>query len=167
MAIARMHTIPALRDPATYGFALLFPVIFLFLYWLIGGMQLGQHVLYGSLVSPVLNAGIISLPQTVVSYKYRKLQDMFVASPVHQLSYLFGLGLSRLLYSLPAVALLFLILFVSNFLPARAIPVVILAMLMSWATGCATRERVRWCGKPPRACRRSQPNSRTRRSGRR
>src|SRR5215210_4369557 len=116
-AIARMLAVPAIRDPATYGFAFLFPVIFLFLYGLIGGMKLGQHVLFGSLISLVMNSSIISLPQTVVTYKVRKLQDMYVASPVHQLTYLFGLGFSRLLYSFPAIILFFIIVLVSDYMP--------------------------------------------------
>jgi ABC-2 type transport system permease protein len=136
-AIARMLAIPAIRDPATYGFVFLFPVIFLFLFWLIGGMRLGQHVLFGSLISLMMNSGIISLPQTVVAYKFKKLQDMYVASPVHQLTYLFGLGLSRLLYSAPGVILFFIILLASRYMPLGAVPVVVLVLLMSWATGCA------------------------------
>lgn len=136
-AIARMLAVPAIRDPATYGFAFLFPVIFLFLYGLIGGMSLGQHVLFGSLISLVMNSSIISLPQTVVTYKFRKLQDMYVASPVHQLTYLFGLGLSRLLYSVPSIILFFIILLASGYMPLHAIPLVLLVLLMAWATGCA------------------------------
>lgn len=136
-AIARMLAIPAIRDPATYAFAFLFPVIFLFLYSLIGGMKLGQHVLFGSLISLVMNSGIISLPQTVVSYKFRKLQDMYVASPVHQLIYLFGLGLSRLLYSIPGVLLFLIILLSSRYMPLSALPVIVVVLLLSWAAGCA------------------------------
>lgn len=136
-AIARMLAVPAIRDPATYGFAFLFPVIFLFLYGLIGGMSLGQHVLFGSLISLVMNSSIISLPQSVVSYKSRKLQDMYVASPVHQLTYLFGFGLSRLLYSVPGILLFFMILLISRYMPFEVVPVILLVLLMSWATGCA------------------------------
>ena len=132
-----MLAVPAIRDPATYGFAFLFPVIFLFLYGLIGGMSLGQHVLFGSLISLVMNSSIISLPQTVVTYKFRKLQDMYVASPVHQLTYLFGLGLSRLLYSVPSIILFFIILLASGYMPLHVIPLVVLVLLMAWATGCA------------------------------
>src|ERR1043165_840187 len=136
-AIARMLAIPALRDPATYAFAFLFPFIFLFLYVLIGGMKLGQHVFYGSLVSVMMNAGIISLPQTVVQYKFRKLQDVYVASPVHQLSYLFGIGLSRLLYSTPGCVIFFIILLAGKYMPFSAVPVAVVVLLMGWATGCA------------------------------
>lgn len=136
-AIARMLAVPAIRDPATYGFAFLFPVIFLFLYWLIGGMKLGQHVLFGSLISMVMNSGIISLPQSVVSYRFKKLQDIYVASPVHQLIYLFGFGLSRLFYSTPGVIILLIILLASQFMPLSAIPIIVIVLLLSWATGCS------------------------------
>jgi ABC-2 type transport system permease protein len=137
VAIAQMLALPVLRDPATYGFAFLFPAVFLFLLWLIGGMSLGRHVLFGSLVSIMMNSGIINLSQTVVEYRYRKLQDMYVASPVHQLMYLFGMGLSRLFYSLPSCIVIFAILLTSGYMPADAILVTALVLLMSWAAGCA------------------------------
>ena len=136
-ALAKMLTIPVLRNPFAYAFMFLFPGMFLYLYWLIGGMNLGKHVLFGSLVGSTMNSGIVSLPQKVLEYRLRKLQDMYVASPVNQVVYLFGHGLSRLLYALPGTLIFIIILVSAGYMPIRALPSTIVVLLLSWASGCA------------------------------
>jgi ABC-2 type transport system permease protein len=136
-ALAEMLGFPILRNPVTYLILFIFPAIFLFLYSLLGGVKLGEHVLFGSLVGFTMNSGIISLPQKVVEYKVKRLQDMFVASPANEVIYLFGIGLSRLLLACPGCLLFLAILLTKHFVPLSALPVIIVILLASWACGCA------------------------------
>jgi ABC-2 type transport system permease protein len=137
IAIAEMLALPQLRRPVTYVLILAIPAMFLYLFWLVGGMRLGRHVLFGSLIAIPLNAGIIALPQSIVIYKFRKLQDMYIASPVTQFVYLMGNALARLLFAIPGVLFIGGILLLARYMPVRAIPITIVVLLLSWAVGCA------------------------------
>ena len=68
-----------------------------------------------------MNAGIIALPQSIVAYKFRKLQDMYVASPVNQFIYLMGNGLARLLFALPGIFFIGGILLWAHYMPGQRI----------------------------------------------
>ena len=137
LAIAEMLALPQLRRPVTYILILAIPAMFLYLFWLVGGMRLGRHVLFGSLIAIPLNAGIIALPQSIVTYKFRKLQDMYVASPVTQFVYLMGNALARLLFAVPGVLFIGGILLWGRYMPFSAIPTTIVVLLICWAVGCA------------------------------
>jgi len=136
-AIAQMMALPQLRSPVTYALIFAIPGMFLYLFWLVGGMGLGRHVLFGSLIAIPMNAGVIALPQSIVAYKFRKLQDMYVASPVNQFVYLMGNGLARLLFALPGIFFVGGILLWAHYMPFSALPVAIAVVLLSWAVGCA------------------------------
>jgi len=136
-AIAQMMALPQIRSPVTYALIFAIPGMFLYLFWLVGGMGLGRHVLFGSLIAIPMNAGIIALPQSIVAYKFRKLQDMYVASPVNQFVYLLGNGLARLLFALPGIFFIGGVLLWAHYMPVRALPVAIVVLLLSWAVGCA------------------------------
>ncbi|MGB2716705.1 MAG: ABC transporter permease [Vicinamibacterales bacterium] len=136
-AVTAFVTTPVSRSPLSYAIVFLWPVILLYMYWLIGGMRLGRHVLFGSLVAFALNSGVVSLPQRVLDYRSRHLQDMFVASPVDQLSYMLGHGFSRLLYALPGCVCALAILLLQREVPIRSLPLVLLVVLLSWVIGCA------------------------------
>ena len=137
LALAQMLVLPQLRSPATYAMVLVFPTIFLFMFWVFGGMQMAQHALFGSLVAITLNSGIISLPQVIANYKVRKLQDIYVASPITAFDYIMGHGIARLLFALPGCALMLSVLLFFHFMPLRVLPLTILVLLITWATGCA------------------------------
>jgi ABC-type multidrug transport system permease subunit len=137
VALAEMLALPDLRSPAMYALMLAFPAMFLYLFWLVGGMKLGQHVLFGSLIAIPLNSGIVAVPQSVVGYRYRKLQDMYVASPATQFVYLMGNGLARLLFAVPGMLLLGSLLVWTGAMPLRAIPTVVAVLFLCWAIGCS------------------------------
>jgi ABC-type polysaccharide/polyol phosphate export permease len=137
MALASMLALPGIRSPLTYGLVFSFPLMFLVMYHVIGGAALGVHVLFGSLITFVMNSGIVSLPQIAVEYKQRRLQDIYVASPVHPLVYLLGLGLSRLIHVLPGCVVLFAILLGTGVMHVSALPLALVVLVMCWATGCS------------------------------
>jgi len=95
----------------------LLPIMLLFLFWLVGGMDLGKHVFVGWLVSLGASGGITWLPQKIIHYKVYRLQEVFVAAPVHPLSYMTGLGVQALLYSLPVWGFVLPIMYVLELLP--------------------------------------------------
>lgn len=137
LALAEMLVLPQLRSPATYAMVLAFPMIFLYMFWIFGGLRLAQHALFGNLVAIALNSGIISLPQVIAMYKIRRLQDIYVASPITAFDYIMGHGISRLIFALPGCALMLGVLLLFRFMPIRVLPVTILVLLITWATGCA------------------------------
>ena len=137
LALARLLIIPALRNPLAYIVVFTAPAIFMYLYWVVGGMRFGQHVLYGSLVAMAINAGIVTLPQRVLEYRFRRLQDMFVASPLDQMSYMFGHAVSRLLHVAPGCLLVLGILISQGQMPVSRVPIVAFVLALSWASGCA------------------------------
>lgn len=135
LAIAIMLSIPTIRNPLWHFTISIIPMSIFFIFWLIGGISLGQHALFGALVVFSINAGIVSLPQIAVSLKYSKIQQMFVASPVHPVTYALGIAISRLLYVAPPLVILLVILIVSSLLSFSVIPWVIIIILAIWFTG--------------------------------
>jgi ABC-2 type transport system permease protein len=82
------------------------PFSLLFILFVISdGEYLGIAVA-GSLVMTMVSFGL-ALGEDIAYYKLEyKIQDMFISSPVSQVSYMIGLGLSELLFGLPAIVLL-------------------------------------------------------------
>jgi ABC-2 type transport system permease protein len=109
----------------------------LFLFWLLGGMELGKHVFVGWLVSLGASGGIAELPQTVLRYKQFRLQEVFVAAPVHPLSYMTAFGLRALFTSLAAWGFVLPVMYVLDLLPAGRIPLVLVVLLLTWAMASA------------------------------
>jgi ABC-2 type transport system permease protein len=112
-----------------------FPASYFLVLTLRDGAALGRHALLGAMIGFSVNAGVISLPQVVLTYRARGLQEMFVASPVRPFTYAVGMALSRLIYIAPPL-LVMLVLFpvVSGVGAGRAL---VLAPLLglSWFTG--------------------------------
>jgi ABC-2 type transport system permease protein len=129
LAFAAMTTIPAIRNPFTHLFLALFPLIMLYTYTIVGGSQLAPFVLIGSLVSTATNAGIVNLPQKVVEYRTKHLQEMFVASPMRPAEFFLGLGLSRCLLSMPIVIVIVAILLYTRQLLPHNLPSVCVIIL--------------------------------------
>lgn len=134
-ALASLFIRPNLRTPLWFVVISIIPATFVFIFWLIGGMALGQHALLGALVTFANGAGIVSLPQLMVGLKYRKLQDVFVASPCSPFSYAVGLALSRLMYVSPPLLLVLIILLSIGLVELTALPVILLILCVTWFTG--------------------------------
>jgi len=137
-ALAAMFTIDAFRDWFVYLVLGVFPISFFIMLYLIGGAALGQHALYGFIISVCANAGVVGLPQKVVFYKHiRKLQDVFVAAPISPLVYMGGHALSRLAWSLPGFLMFVVILLVCGFMHVGAIPLMLVVVVATWLVGSA------------------------------
>lgn len=134
-AMTLMFLRPALRQPILTLLVSMLPISFIVIFRIIGGAELSRHALFGSLVVFATNVGIVSMPQVAVSFRERSLQDMFVSSPVSPLLYAGGMGLSRLAWVAPGLAIILAVLVGTGGLPASALPGVIAAVLMTWFMG--------------------------------
>jgi ABC-2 type transport system permease protein len=104
LPIALLSGRGSLRQPLVYVALVAFPASYFLVMTLLAGTQLGRHALIGAIVGFAVNAGVVSLPQIVLLYRYRGLHDMIVASPVPRGSYVIGLAASRLIYVAPPLA---------------------------------------------------------------
>lgn len=125
----------SMRQPLVYVALVAFPASFFVVLTLLAGSQLSRHALIGAIVGFATNAGVVSLPQLVLLYRYRGLQDMLATSPASRTSYMVGLAASRLIYVAPpliATAVLFAV--VADVPPLRLLAIVPLAALC-WLVG--------------------------------
>ncbi|MGI6362181.1 MAG: hypothetical protein ACOX21_00030 [Bacillota bacterium] len=100
----------------------LIPGALYLMFFLVGGQELSQHVLYGALIAQALGAGLVSMPQFIVIHRDRRLLDMYIASPMGPLSYMFGFAGGRLIYMLPGMVILFSILLGFGFMQLHNLP---------------------------------------------
>jgi ABC-2 type transport system permease protein len=134
-AMTLMFLRPALRQPVLTLLVSTLPISFIVVFRIIGGAELSRHALFGALVVFSTNVGIVSMPQLAVSFRERSLQDMFVSSPVSPLLYAGGMGLSRLAWVAPGLAILMAVLVATGGLPAAALPGVVAVVLVTWFMG--------------------------------
>ncbi|HEX9940964.1 MAG TPA: ABC transporter permease [Thermoanaerobaculia bacterium] len=128
-AVAALTLKPSLRQPLFILLVSVLPLSLFVMFQVIGGAGLGQHALYGIIIVLATNAGVISLPQITVTYRNSRLQEMYVASPVGPGMYALGLGLSRLLFALPAILLIFAVLMVRGGMRPSALLQALLVVL--------------------------------------
>jgi ABC-2 type transport system permease protein len=86
--IAHMNGLLWLRRyPASITFTAMIPFAFLFIVFVIGGGQYTHMAFAGSLVSAAAGYGLAT-GNNIITWKVDyKIQDIFVASPLHLLSY--------------------------------------------------------------------------------
>jgi ABC-2 type transport system permease protein len=89
------------RQPMVYVTLAAMPASYFLVFTLLDGETFGRQALIGAGIAFAVTGGVVSLPQTVVLYRMRRLHDMIVASPIRMRTYLAGLALSRLLYVAP------------------------------------------------------------------
>jgi len=132
-----MRVLPARHNPVAYALVFLYPLFFAVALSAIGGNRFTHAVIMGLPVAYMFNNGIIALPQLIVDYKVRKLQDMFVASPVGSIAYMFGAAFSRLLFVMPVILAVCLAMIALGQYPVLAIGTLCIVLLCAWMTGCA------------------------------
>jgi ABC-2 type transport system permease protein len=106
----------------------------LFLLLIINGGEYSQYAVAGSLVMTMVAFGL-ALGEDVSYYRldYR-MQDMFVASPVSQFSFMIGLALSELLFGLPAILILLYLTFYFGDGNIIMLPIIIFSSILIWGT---------------------------------
>lgn len=134
-AITMMMLRPAVRTPWLTVLVSMVPTSFIVAFQLIGGPELSRHALFGTLIVFSTNVGVVSLPQLVIAYRVRHLQDMFVASPVTAGMYAAAFRLSRLAWIGPGLSIVIGVLLWNGELAPVRLPEVIAIVIVTWLTG--------------------------------
>jgi ABC-2 type transport system permease protein len=94
----------------------------------------------GSLVMTMVAFGL-ARGEDIAYYKLEhKVQDMFISSPVSQMSYMIGLGLSELLFGLPAIVLLIVLtIYLGTSVTLTDLVYIVSSSILTWATCSAIR----------------------------
>ncbi len=110
--------------PTNVGF--LMPLLFIVA---VGGTDLLPEVLIGVFVSTLSFSGLTASMESYYTGKMTRLIDLFVASPVHPLSYFVGSTLPQIALFLPAVLVSFIFLMREEELGATMLIIVPIALL--------------------------------------
>lgn len=130
LAVALLFLKPRLRQPLFIVLVTTLPLSFAVIFWIIGGEELSHHAMYGMLVVFSVNAGLVALPQSVVTYRMLGLEEMYSASPVGPSIYALGQGLSPLLFAALPLSVVTTFLVSSSALAPAAIPAVAAVLLV-------------------------------------
>lgn len=104
LTIAWMKSYPDIkRNPLLLIIIGMINAMPLFFMMLFSRGELLVHGLIGAMVSTVSFLGLMSAIQDVAWDRYAKIREMFVAMPIHPISYAIGAALAPLLVSLPAL----------------------------------------------------------------
>ena len=103
--------LPLWRSPLLIAAVFLTPFSFLFFLFVIAPHALFPYGVVGGILFTALFTGSGMLNDCAYLRLERQLQQVFVASPVSPLAYILGMALSELAFSLPAMTLFVIILF--------------------------------------------------------
>jgi ABC-type multidrug transport system permease subunit len=140
------------RNPAVTITPVLIPFIFLYFLSLISPPSLLPLEIVGAMLFTMQNIGSWVLGDSATWRIECSLQDMFVASPLSRIRYLFGVAFSNLIAMVPALIVLFLLLdWVGGARGHPVTPLVVLTLFVSLFTlwvlfssiGIAISSRVR------------------------
>ncbi len=133
--VALNGVIPVKRMPLYLVNTLAAPFSFLFfIYILSSGRAVGFGVA-GGLVLTTFSIGT-SLQADMTHFRVDlKLQDMVVASPMRASTYVFGMALSELAFSMPGIVAFIVVAYATRTPPVYALPVIVATLLLIWALG--------------------------------
>lgn len=113
----------------------LIPGALYLMFFLVGGRELSQHVLFGTLIVQAVGAGVVSLPQQVVLHRMTRLMEMYIASPVGPVQYMLGIAIGRALFMIPGTLLLLTILIGFGFMSIASLPLTLCVIAAAFLTG--------------------------------
>ncbi len=131
--IGLLDSLPLLRDPMLMVLLSLIsflPVLFIFVFG--AGESAFLQSVVGAIVLSLAFAGIGSAQSVYFNKHWFRFQDIYVASPVSPVSYAFGLSVSTLLVSLPALVIAMTILFLQSSAGLLGILAVTLVAIVTW-----------------------------------
>lgn len=130
--IAWMNTLPFLRNPFLIIGILALGFFPLFIIITAGGVA--AYGFIGTIIVGISGAGLGIAADVVYNRDWLKFQDMLVSSPVHPLSYAFGISLSALVQALPVSLIFISLAVVSQVLPITSLLSVAMILLLTWAS---------------------------------
>lgn len=131
--IGLLDSLPLLRDPMLMILLSLIsflPVLFIFVFN--AGENAFMQSVVGAIVLSLAFAGIGSAQSVYFNKHWFRFQDIYVASKVSPVSYAFGLSLSTLLVSLPALVIAMTILYLDTSAGLLGILAVTLVAIVTW-----------------------------------
>ncbi|MCI4368346.1 MAG: ABC transporter permease [Thermoplasmata archaeon] len=128
--------IPLWRSPLLIGAVFLTPFSFLFFLYVIAPASLLPYGVVGGILFTALFTGNGMLNDCAYLRLERQIQQVFVASPVHPLAYVFGMALSELAFAAPAMVLFFAILLHVHPFAFAGLIALIAVVLMTWLMAC-------------------------------
>jgi ABC-2 type transport system permease protein len=135
------------RNPASTIAPILLPFIFLYFLHIISPASLFPLEILGAMLFTTQNIGGWVLGDSATWRIECALQDLFVASPMGRIRYLFGIAFSNLMAAAPALGVLAVLLAVTIPVPWTAWLVIAGTLLVLWvlfsAIGIAMSSRVR------------------------
>jgi ABC-2 type transport system permease protein len=135
------------RNPAATIAPILLPFIFLFFLRLISPAAYFPLEVIGAMLFTTQNVGSWVLGDSATWRIESALQDLFVASPLGKVRYLFGIALSNLIPAVPAIAALAVVLLLVTPVPLLFWPVLVGAIAVLWvlfsAIGIAMSSRLK------------------------
>jgi len=121
-----------LRNKYSWIGNLIYPISFYVMLSLVGGATLSNQALIGALIATIWMSGVGYFPQFLFVFKFAKLREMFVAAPIHPLTYMLGAALSVLISSIPSLGILFLLLAFTTQVTILGIVSLVLILLVTW-----------------------------------
>jgi len=105
--------LPNLRSPFNTVNFVISPLTILFFIYLFAGPGQAKFAIAGGLIAVIVGSSIILETEAAFIRLVTKLQDMFVASPTPQASYVLGLAIGQVFNGLPGIVL-FAVLILTN-----------------------------------------------------
>jgi len=134
-ALAVLTSRANVRQPMVYVTMGALPASYFIVISLLAGSDLGMHAFLGAMVSYAVTGGVVSLPQTVVAYRMRRLHEMLVTSPMKPLTYVLGLAVSRILYVAPPLLVVFAIFTVVADVAIWRVVLLVPLVAVAWTIG--------------------------------
>jgi len=125
--------IPAYRRPIALAAVISTPFSFLFFIYLFGGPSKILIAAIGGLLFTIVNSATM-LQTDLLFYKLDlKFQQIVASTPVGPLLYTFGLATGNIIFTLPGIAIFFVIIVLVSHVSAASILVIIGALFTTWA----------------------------------
>ncbi len=124
--------LPNLRSPLNTLNFVISPLTILFFIYLFAPDQ-AKFAVAGGLVTVIVGSSIILETEAAFIRLVTKLQDMFVASPTPQASYVLGLAVGMLFNGLPGIVLFSVLLALDSNITAFAGFMIAIAATLTWA----------------------------------
>ncbi len=126
--------LPNLRSPFNTVNFVISPLTILFFIYLFAGPGEAKFAIAGGLIAVIVGSSIVLETEAAFIRLVTKLQDMFVASPTPQGSYVLGLAIGQVFNGLPGIVLFSILLWTNAVISPVQGFLIGLAAMLTWAS---------------------------------